>query len=78
MVYRKPVVSSLSVLGGMILLFGFLTSGGFIYLYFFVLLFACVSFLREPLTRKEWLREGIAFIFWCSLIYLLQHLVFMS
>lgn len=53
MVYRKPVVSSLSVLGGMILLFGFLTSGGFIYLYFFVLLFACVSFLREPLTRKE-------------------------
>ncbi|KOP29252.1 hypothetical protein ADM98_10180 [Exiguobacterium sp. BMC-KP] len=76
MVYRKPVVSSLSVLSGMILLFGFLTSGGFIYLYFFALLFACVSFLREPLTRKEWLHEGIAFIFWCSLIYLVQHLVY--
>jgi hypothetical protein len=78
MVYRKTDVSSLSVLGGMILLFGFLTSGGYIYLYFFVLLFACVSFLREPLTREEWLRERIAFIFWCSLIYLLQHFVYMT
>lgn len=76
MATRKGIVSSLTVLFGMIFIIGFFLSGAFVYLYFFALLIACASFLQERLTRKEWLHEGIAFILFCGVIYAVEHLVF--
>lgn len=76
MTTRKGIVSGLTVLFGMIFIIGFFLSGGFVYLYFFALLIACASFLREQLTREEWLYEGIAFILFCGVIFAVEHLVF--
>ncbi|MGX8177213.1 hypothetical protein ACWS7L_06945 [Exiguobacterium artemiae] len=76
MTTRKGIVSGLTVLFGMIFIIGFFLSGAFVYLYFFVLLITCASFLRERLTREEWLHEGIAFILFCGVIYAVEHLMF--
>lgn len=76
MATRKGIVSGLTVLFGMMFIIGFFLSGGFVYLYFFALLIACASFLREQLTREEWLHEGIAFILFCGVIFAVEHLVF--
>lgn len=76
MTTRKGIVSGLTVLFGMMFIIGFFLSGGFVYLYFFALLIACASFLRERLTRGEWLQEGIAFILFCAAIFLVEHLIF--
>ncbi|AFS70569.1 hypothetical protein [Exiguobacterium antarcticum] len=76
MATRKGIVSGLTVWFGMIFIIGFFLSGGFVYLYFFALLIACASFLRERLTREEWLQEGIAFILFCGVLYAVEHLVF--
>ncbi|WP_214851138.1 hypothetical protein [Exiguobacterium sp. s193] len=76
MTRRKLIVSGMTVVFGMVLILGFLLSGGFVYLYFFAILIGCASFLREPLSRAEWLQEGIVFILVCGLIYVTQHFLF--
>lgn len=76
MTTRKGIVSGLTVLFGMIFIIGFFLSGAFVYLYFFVLLITCASFLRERLTREEWLHEGITFILFYGVIYAVEHLMF--